>query len=109
MRRVESSFVSRHGHALCAHAWEHATPGAAEPMAVLVLAHGYSNYTGAFFDWKASLLSAYGIAVYGVDHFAHGKSDGLPCYMPDFNVVRREHLHSQTACPWNCRSMLQWS
>lgn len=87
LRRVESAFTSRHGHALCAHAWEPAGAGAPAPVAVLLLSHGYTNYTGAFFDWKASIFAAYGIRVLGLDHYAHGRSDGLPAYIPDMALL----------------------
>lgn len=87
LRRVESRFTSRHGHNLCVHAWEPEVDAAAGPVAIVLLAHGYTNYIGSFFDWKASLLSAYGLLVFGVDHYAHGRSDGLPAYIPDFGVL----------------------
>lgn len=92
MRRVESPFTSRHGHKLCAHTWERlpareGEAGHPKPVAVFILSHGYSNYTGAFFDWKASVFTTYGVACHGVDHFAHGNSDGLPAFIPDMGLL----------------------
>ena len=90
LQRVEERFVSKHGHELCSHRWVPA-PGSATqppaPVAGLLLSHGYSNYIGAFFDWKASIFSSYGFQVFAVDPYSHGKSDGLPCHITDFTVL----------------------
>jgi alpha-beta hydrolase superfamily lysophospholipase len=53
--------------------------------AVVVLAHGYAEHLGRYAEFAAQLNTA-GIGVYAVDHWGHGKSDGIYGFVPAFNV-----------------------
>jgi alpha-beta hydrolase superfamily lysophospholipase len=92
VRRVEDRVISRHGHALVAHRWDadpDAPPNEHPPphVATLLLAHGYANYIGSYFDWKAAVLASYGLRVRALDQFGHGKSDGVPALVPSLSVL----------------------
>lgn len=74
----------------------------AEPMrAVVILAHGYAEHLGRY-AYFAAKLNAAGIGVYALDHWGHGRSDGIYGFVPYFSVftdgveallqhVQREH------------------
>lgn len=74
----------------------------AEPMrAVVILAHGYAEHLGRY-AYFAAKLNAAGIGVYALDHWGHGRSDGIYGFVPAFSVftdgveallqhVQREH------------------
>lgn len=92
VRRVEDRVISRHGHALVAHRWEpdlDAPPADQPPphVATLLVSHGYNNYVGSYFDWKAAVFASYGIRCRAVDHYGHGRSDGVPALVPTFSVL----------------------
>ncbi len=56
-----------------------------EPRAIVLLAHGYAEHLGRYEHVAARLnLSSYG--VYAVDHWGHGRSDGVPGLVPAFSV-----------------------
>lgn len=48
-----------------------------EPKAVILIVHGIAEHIGRY-DHVAQVLVEAGLAVYGYDHRAHGKSDGQP-------------------------------
>jgi len=54
-----------------------------DPRAVVLLAHGYAEHAGRY-GHVAARLTAAGYAVYAVDHWGHGKSDGAMGYVPRF-------------------------
>lgn len=61
--------------------WVPAVP----PRAVVVLAHGYAEHAGRY-DAVARRLTDAGYAVYAIDHYGHGRSDGDRGYVPHFSA-----------------------
>ncbi|MEH6660967.1 MAG: lysophospholipase [Parasphingorhabdus sp.] len=57
------------------------------PKALILLVHGYAEHTGRY-QYFAEHCVARGYAVYAVDHWGHGKSDGTPGFVPGFSVFR---------------------
>ena len=57
------------------------------PKALILLVHGYAEHTGRY-QYFAGHCVARGYAVYAVDHWGHGKSDGTPGFVPGFAVFR---------------------
>lgn len=58
---------------------------AALPKAVVLLAHGYAEHAGRYAH-VAKRLTDVGYAVYAIDHWGHGKSDGTPGFVPRFSA-----------------------
>lgn len=56
------------------------------PRAVAVLAHGYAEHFGRY-AYFADALNAAGIGVYAIDHWGHGRSDGVQGFVPNFSVL----------------------
>ena len=67
--------------ALSVRAWAH--PG---PARVVVLSHGYGEHIGRY-EHVAGALVERGAVVYGPDHIGHGRSDGEPVLVRDFEHV----------------------
>ncbi len=57
----------------------------ASPRGVVLLAHGYAEHLGRY-DHVAARLNQHGIAVFAVDHWGHGRSDGARGHVPRFSV-----------------------
>ncbi len=55
------------------------------PKAIVLLAHGYAEHAGRYAHVAQRLTEA-GYAVYAVDHWGHGKSDGEGGYVPRFSA-----------------------
>ncbi|MGV7122063.1 alpha/beta hydrolase [Sphingopyxis sp. 550A] len=55
------------------------------PKAVVLLAHGYAEHAGRYAHVAKRLTDA-GYAVYAVDHWGHGRSDGEGGYVPRFSA-----------------------
>ena len=64
--------------------WQTWLPGGPVKAAVL-LVHGYAEHLGRY-DHVAASLTAQGHAVYALDHWGHGQSDGTPGFVPAFSV-----------------------
>ena len=58
---------------------------AGPPKAVVLLAHGYAEHAGRY-GHVAKRLTDAGYAVYAVDHWGHGRSDGTPGFVPRFSA-----------------------
>jgi alpha-beta hydrolase superfamily lysophospholipase len=58
---------------------------AARPKAVVLLAHGYAEHAGRYAHVAKRLTDA-GYAVYAIDHWGHGQSDGEGGYVPRFSA-----------------------
>lgn len=56
-----------------------------EPKAVILLIHGYAEHSGRY-HYFANHCQGNGFAVYAIDHWGHGKSDGTPGFVPAFSV-----------------------
>ncbi|KTE21412.1 lipase [Sphingopyxis sp. H050] len=55
------------------------------PKAVVLLAHGYAEHAGRY-QHVARRLTDSGYAVYAIDHWGHGQSDGEGGYVPRFSA-----------------------
>jgi alpha-beta hydrolase superfamily lysophospholipase len=55
------------------------------PRAVVLLAHGYAEHLGRY-EYFASKLNSADIAVYALDHWGHGKSEGTYGFVPRFSA-----------------------
>lgn len=55
------------------------------PRAIVLLAHGYAEHAGRYAHVAQRLTQA-GYAVYAVDHWGHGRSDGEGGYVPRFSA-----------------------
>ena len=55
------------------------------PKAVVLLAHGYAEHAGRYAHVAKRLTEA-GYAVYAIDHWGHGRSDGTPGFVPRFSA-----------------------
>ena len=55
------------------------------PRAVVLLAHGYAEHAGRY-EYVAKRLTEAGYAVYAVDHWGHGNSDGEGGFVPRFSA-----------------------
>jgi alpha-beta hydrolase superfamily lysophospholipase len=56
-----------------------------DPKAIILLVHGYAEHAGRY-QYFAGHCVGKGYAVFAVDHWGHGQSDGTPGYVPDFSV-----------------------
>lgn len=64
--------------------WKAWLPEAA-PRAAVVLAHGYAEHLGRYESFARD-LNAKGLAVYALDHWGHGKSEGTYGFVPRFSA-----------------------
>lgn len=55
------------------------------PRAIILLAHGYAEHAGRY-GHVAQRLTGAGYAIYAVDHWGHGASDGEGGYVPRFSA-----------------------
>lgn len=55
------------------------------PRAVVLLAHGYAEHAGRY-EYVAKRLTDAGYAIYAVDHWGHGNSDGDGGFVPRFSA-----------------------
>ncbi|KTE17329.1 alpha/beta hydrolase [Sphingopyxis sp. H115] len=55
------------------------------PRAIVLLAHGYAEHAGRYTHVATRLTDA-GYAIYAVDHWGHGQSDGEGGYVPRFSA-----------------------
>ncbi len=64
--------------------WKH-WPAAHAPKAAVLISHGYAEHLGRY-EHVAAALNAAGYAVFALDHWGHGKSDGERGFVPAFSV-----------------------
>jgi alpha-beta hydrolase superfamily lysophospholipase len=91
---AESREWSYDGHAglRVARTWPNA-----DARYVALLCHGYGEHIGRY-EHVADTLVGHGAVVHGVDHVGHGKSDGEPVLVDDFEpVVGDVHLLAEHA------------
>ncbi len=55
------------------------------PRAIILLAHGYAEHLGRY-EHVAKTFTDAGLAVYALDHWGHGRSDGARGFVPHFSV-----------------------
>lgn len=58
-----------------------------KPKAMILLVHGYAEHAGRY-QYFAEHCAGKGYAVFAIDHWGHGKSDGTPGFVPQFSVFR---------------------
>jgi alpha-beta hydrolase superfamily lysophospholipase len=58
-----------------------------KPKAIILLVHGYAEHAGRY-QYFAEHCVGRGYAVFAMDHWGHGKSDGTPGFVPGFSVFR---------------------
>ncbi|RMG75707.1 MAG: alpha/beta hydrolase [Chloroflexi bacterium] len=56
----------------------------ADPKAIVLLVHGVAEHSGRY-QHIADALTQQGYALFALDHFGHGKSDGVRAYVENFN------------------------
>lgn len=56
-----------------------------DARAVIILVHGYDEHSGRY-EYFAKHCTDRGLAVYALDHWGHGKSDGVNGFVPAFSV-----------------------
>jgi acylglycerol lipase len=74
MRQIEDHFTGCAGVNIFWQAWLPELPDAA-PKAVVVVAHGFGEYSGRYQNLVDTLVPS-GYAMYAPDHRGHGRSDG---------------------------------
>jgi alpha-beta hydrolase superfamily lysophospholipase len=80
-RHEEMILTAEDGHKIHLQTW---TPEG-EPAGVIQLLHGLGEHSSRY-GHVAKHCNEQGIAVYALDHYGHGKSDGLPGYVERFSV-----------------------
>lgn len=55
------------------------------PRAVVLVSHGFAEHIERY-EHLSGALNRAGYAVLAIDHWGHGKSDGVPGYVPAFSV-----------------------
>lgn len=81
MQHTTGQLISSDGLKIHTEAW---LPDG-QPKATILFLHGIAEHIGRYQHVAAHLVGA-GYAFYGLDHRAHGQSDGQPrSYIPDFN------------------------
>jgi alpha-beta hydrolase superfamily lysophospholipase len=67
-----------------------------DPKAMILLVHGYAEHAGRY-QYFAEHCVGKGYAVFAIDHWGHGQSDGIPGYVPDFSVFH-DGVNQLLAC-----------
>ena len=62
------------------------------PKAAIFMVHGYGNDTSWTFQGTPIFLAQHGFACYALDLPSHGRSDGLPAFVPDVHLAARHCL-----------------
>lgn len=68
--------------------WDSEEPADASktPRGAILFCHGYGHYAGLVYDFLATQLwYKCGIKAFAIEHFGHGKSEGLSAYVPCFD------------------------
>lgn len=55
------------------------------PKAIIILVHGYDEHSSRY-AYFAKHCVKHGFAVHSLDHWGHGKSDGINGFVPEFSV-----------------------
>lgn len=58
---------------------------------VIIISHGLHEHGFRYYK-LAHALTSRGIVVYACDHFAHGKSDGIRGFIPDYNILVNDFI-----------------
>ncbi len=76
------SFTTATGNQLYAQAWE-----VPEAKAAVAIVHGLGEHSSRYLH-MADYFNQRGFSVYAYDHLGHGKSEGQPVYIDDFDILR---------------------
>lgn len=60
-------------------------PAAGQPKAAALLSHGYAEHLGRY-EYLATAINRAGYDLFALDHWGHGRSDGVRGYAPAFSV-----------------------
>ncbi|KAJ1436393.1 Serine aminopeptidase, S33 [Sesbania bispinosa] len=92
--KYEEEFVlNSRGMKLLACRW---LPVNETPKALIFICHGYAMECSITMNSTATRLAKAGFAVYGIDYEGHGKSDGLPGLVKNFDHVIDDCSHHFT-------------
>ncbi|KAK8803828.1 hypothetical protein WA158_001522 [Blastocystis sp. Blastoise] len=61
------------------------------PKAIIFFFHGVGEYIGRY-EKHFQQLSAHGYLVFGMEHRGHGLSDGIRCYVRDYNALVNDQV-----------------
>lgn len=81
--RSDAFFISRHGYKLVVTRWQ----APRNVVGRVLFSHGYTHYTGAMFEHLAALFALFDLECFSVEHFGHGRSDGMRAFMPSADAV----------------------
>jgi len=76
--RHEDEYISIRGRTLYRQTW---SPVGKPIKAVILFIHGLNAYSGKFAQWVPTFTEQ-GICIVGIDHYGHGRSDGLHGFIP---------------------------
>jgi acylglycerol lipase len=105
-RRFISSSSSARNLQLFTQSW---SPLHRPPRALLFMVHGYGNDSSWMFQNTAILFAQLGMAAFALDLEGHGRSEGVPGFLPDLDAAAEDCLahflsvkeraeHSQLPC-----------
>lgn len=84
IKHNEEHFTNSRGMKLMTASW---LPANEPAKALILLLHGYAVDCTTYFSSTAERLAAGGYAVYGIDYEGHGRSEGLPVHVPEFETI----------------------
>lgn len=92
----EEEYIVNNGLKLFTCRW---LPEQQPSKALVFLCHGYAMESSISMKGTATRLAKAGYGVYGIDYIGHGKSEGLPGYVPSFdNLVQDCADHFSNVC-----------
>ena len=81
MNHSEATFIGSSGKQIYYQSW---LPEGS-PKAVLIIVHGLGEHSGRYMNVVNQLVPA-GYAIYALDHYGHGRSEGVRMFVPRFEV-----------------------
>ncbi|MGR5126835.1 alpha/beta hydrolase [Photobacterium swingsii] len=81
MTHQEASFTCSSGKQIYTQSWQ---PKGSHPHAIVIIVHGLGEHSGRYQNLIQTLLPL-NIAVYGLDHLGHGRSDGKRVFIDNFD------------------------
>lgn len=86
----EEYFLSSRGFKLFTCRWLPAV--GREIKSLVFLCHGYGMECSVYMQGTGIRLAELGYAVFGIDYYGHGKSEGHRCYIPDFSSMIKDFI-----------------
>ena len=87
MRYQDGYFTNQENHSLYYQNW---LPDI-QPKAALMIMHGLNEHTGRYANFADTFVGE-GFAVYGMDLYGHGKSEGTRSYVKEFSQYIRDYF-----------------